>query len=258
VKYETLDVTITDAVMTVVLNRPEKKNAMGPTTLSELHSVLDDNDRSKDVRVLILTGSGDSFTAGADIKTLAVNRADDPTLYYQEYKYMLSLQEKLRLFPKATIAAVNGWCLGWGMWIVSVCDFAIASKKAKLGHPQVGMGAMPSGGAIKGNLDLLPHRDALYYLLTGEMLSPEVAERLRLVNYVVEHDDLMPQAMELAGKLKDKDPVVVAAIKHAFWREKYLSYTDGLDLEYMQATEALRHQGEFYPAGFKDFREEHS
>jgi len=131
VKYETLDVTITDAVMTVVLNRPEKKNAMGPTTLSELHSVLDDNDRSKDVRVLILTGSGDSFTAGADIKTLAVNRADDPTLYYQEYKYMLSLQEKLRLFPKATIAAVNGWCLGWGMWIVSVCDFAIASKKSQ-------------------------------------------------------------------------------------------------------------------------------
>ena len=254
--YETILVGTRDGVATLTLNRPEKKNAMNIKLMTELTEALDEIADADDVRALILTGTGNSFTAGADLNMFAGQGSNDPMEGYNWHSITINLGEKLRLHPKTTIAAINGWALGWGFWLAMVCDFAIMAEDARIGVPQLTINAFPHSGTIKSLLTVMPHRYALYCLITGESLSAAEADKLFLVNKVVPREQLTEEVYRLANMVKERDPILVRFLKRSFWREKYMNYSEAIELEIMQATQAqsLRTNRDATPSGLEAVR----
>ena len=237
--YEGILLDTKDGVATLTLNRPEKMNPLSPPLMGEMIDAMDEVAADPDIRVLVLTGAGRAFTAGADLNWFGgPQKSPDPVEGYRRYHMSITIEEKLRLYPKTTIAAINGFALGWGFWLAMLCDFSVMAKDAWIGVPEVNINFFPAGGTIKSMLTFVPHRDALYHLLTGENIGAEEADRLRLVNKVVPQEQLMEEAYKLADVMKEKDPVIVRFVKRGFWREKYMSYSDAIDLESMQGAQA--------------------
>lgn len=230
-EYQTVIVETRDNVGLITFNRPEKRNAMNPRLHEEMNWALDALSEDDDVRVIILTGSGDSFSAGNDLKEFFADQIDRPAQFRRNSRRFTQWREKLRTCPKPTIAAINGWCLGAGLSVICVADFAIAAEEAMFGLPEVNFGVFPAGGATKGPLELLSHRDAMELILTGKNISAREAERLRLVNRCVPRDRLMAECLELANELKQKDPVALMIAKEAFWLVKLQEYPEALDVE---------------------------
>jgi trans-feruloyl-CoA hydratase/vanillin synthase len=229
--YETIAIERESGTATVSLNRPQKKNAMSPQMHREMLDALGKLADDDAVRVLILTGKGDSFCSGQDLKEFFAETYGEPAKSRKITDLAMQWAEKLRLFPKPTIAAVNGWCLGGGLRIMALCDLAIASDKAMFGLPEVNFGIFPAGGAMKAAMEVLSHRDAMYWALTGERLTAEEADRLRLVNRVVPHERLLEECRALARKLTEKNPVALMLTKEVFWRDKYMNYQEAVDWE---------------------------
>ena len=237
--YEGILVDKKDGVATLTLNRPEKMNPLSPPLMGEIIEAMDEIAADPDVTVLVITGAGRAFTAGADLNWFGgPKKSPDPVEGYRRYHMSISIEEKLRLYPKTTIAAINGFALGWGFWLAMLCDFAVMAEDAWIGVPEVNIAFFPAGGTIKSMLTFVPHRDALYHLLTGDNIGAEEADKLRLVNKVVPKAELMDEAYKLADIMKKKDPVIVRFVKRAFWREKYMNYADAIDLESMQGAQA--------------------
>lgn len=184
-----------------------------------------------EVRVVIMTGKGDSFCSGQDLKEFFAETYGDPQKARKITALAMQWAEKLRLCPKPTIAAVNGWCLGGGLRIMALCDLAIASDKAVFGLPEVNFGIFPAGGALKAAMEVLSHRDAMYLALTGERITAQEADRIRLVNRVVAHDRLMEECRALGRKLAEKNPVALMMTKEVFWRDKYMQFPEAVDWE---------------------------
>ncbi|OFZ71988.1 MAG: hypothetical protein A2W04_05500 [Betaproteobacteria bacterium RBG_16_64_9] len=229
--YETILSRCEDAIGFITLNRPEKRNAMNPRMHTEMNLALDELIEDDGVRVIILTGSGESFSPGNDLKEFFTEQMERPIEFRRASLKFAEWREKLRTCPKPTIAAVNGWCLGGGMSVVCLADFAIAAEEAKFGLPEINFGMFPAGGATKGPLELIPHRDALDMALTGRNIDAAEAERLRLINRRVPRARLMDECIALANELKKKDPLALMIAKEAFWRDKELSYPAAIDLE---------------------------
>lgn len=127
-EYDTLLVKVDDGVGTVTLNRPEKRNAMNPRLHAEMNRALDALIDDDAVRVIILTGAGESFSPGNDLKEFFAEQMESPLKFRRASLQFAQWREKLRTCPKPTIAAVNGWCLGGGLSVLCVCDFAIAAE----------------------------------------------------------------------------------------------------------------------------------
>lgn len=235
-KYETILLETKDNVATLILNRPETKNAMSPPLMQETLHALEQIALDESVRAVVLTGVGDSFTSGADLNWFGgANKASTPEEGHRRYLMALDLEEKLRLYPKPTVAAINGWALGWGFWLAMLCDIAILAEGARMGVPEINIGDFPAGGTIKSMITYVPHRKALYHLITGESINSDDAYRMDLVNKVVPKERLMEEAHSMADVMKDKNPNILRYLKMAFWREKYLNYDDAIELEILQA-----------------------
>jgi len=229
--YQTIVVRVEDGIGLITFNRPEKRNAMNPHLHEEMNRALDALTEDETVRVIILTGSGDSFSAGNDLKEFFAEQMERPKQFRRASLAFTQWREKLRTCPKPTIAAVNGWCLGAGLAVMSLADFAIASEDAKFGLPEINFGVFPAGGATKGPMELISHRDLLDLVLTGRNIDAAEAERMRLINRRVPRAKLMEECIALARQLKEKDPVAVMIAKEAFWRDKELNYPAAVDFE---------------------------
>jgi len=230
-QYETIVVDRQDNVGVITFNRPAKRNAMNPRLHEEMNLALEALTDDDEVRVIILTGAGESFCAGNDLKEFFADQMDRPTEFRRSSRRFTEWREKLRTCPKPTIAAVNGWCLGAGLSVICVADFAIAAEEAMFGLPEINFGVFPAGGATKGPLEILSHRDALDLILTGRNIDAREAERLRLVNRSVPRARLMAECRALADELKQKDPVALMIAKEAFWLVKFQQYPEALDVE---------------------------
>ena len=229
--YETLLVNVDDGISTITLNRPEKRNAMNPRLHVEMNRALDELIDNETVRVIILTGSGESFTPGNDLKEFFAEQIESPLNFRRASLKFAEWREKLRNCPKPTIAAVNGWCLGGGLSVLCVCDFAIAAEEAMFGLPEINFGMFPAGGATKGPLELMSHRDVIDLALTGRNMDSAEAERLRLINRRVPRARLMDECLALANELKKKDPLALMIAKEALWRDKELDFRAAIDFE---------------------------
>jgi trans-feruloyl-CoA hydratase/vanillin synthase len=235
--FQTVKVDREDQVTWVTLNRPEKKNAMNPQLNADMVECLTELESDDQTRVVVLTGSGDSWSAGMDLREYFRALDNDPSSAMKaRWATRTWTHFKLKMFPKPTIAAVNGWCFGGAFTPLISCDFAIAADTATFGLSEVNWGIFP-GGLVSKDLSLaMNYRDALYYTLTGKNFTAQRAREVGLVNEVVPKDQLHEAVMELAADLKKLNPYVLRAAKEALracWT-----------MDYEQAEEYLRAKGD--------------
>jgi len=210
-------VELDEGIAWVTLNRPEKRNAMNPALNDEMVRVLDALELDERVAVVVLTGAGDSFSAGMDLKEFF--RDLDPLPYAQKMRIKRSAwqwQWKMLLtYPKPTIAMVNGWCFGAAFTPLVTCDLAIAAEEAQFGLSEINWGIIPGGQVTKAITAVMSHRDAMYYAMTGKTFDGRKAAEMRLVNEAVPLRELRSRTRELALLLRDKNPTVLRGTKMA-------------------------------------------
>jgi len=188
----------------VTLNRPEARNAISPEVSEAMVGILDDAEADPDVRAVVVTGAGEVFSAGADLKVVAAGRALDIARVKGGFAGIVS-----RDFPKPLIAAVNGPALAGGFEIVLACDLAVAADTARFGIPEAKRGLM----AAAGGLIRLPKRVslaiALELAMTGDPIDAGRAYQLGLVNRVVAPGSVVDEALGLAARIAENSPIAV-------------------------------------------------
>lgn len=219
-------VDVEDGIAWVTLNRPDKRNAMNPPMNDEMVRVLDALEIDDQVKVLVLTGAGDAFSSGMDLKEYF--RDLDGLPYSQRIRGRRSAwqwQWKMLLaYPKPTIAMVNGWCLGGAMTPMVACDLAIAADEALFGLSEINWGIIPGGQVTKAITAMMPTRDAMYYALTGETFDGRRAAQMHLVNESVPAARLKDRTRELAQVLRSKNPTALRGTKQAVRMVQQMSW----------------------------------
>jgi feruloyl-CoA hydratase/lyase len=211
---ETVKVEFESGIAWVSLNRPDKRNAMSPTLNREMLETLDALEVDARCKVLVITGAGSAFSAGMDIKEYfrEVDGATPIEVMRVRRASMGWQWRRLQLFPKPTIAMVNGWCFGGAFTPLVSCDLSIAADEAVFGLSEVNWGIIPAGNVTRAVAEKLGQSDALYYLMTGETFTGRQAAAMRLVNESVPLERLRERTRALALQLLDKNPHVLQAI----------------------------------------------
>ncbi len=216
---------VAEGIAWIVLNRPEKRNAMNPTMNQEMNMLLDCVEVREDCGVVVLTGAGDSFTAGMDLKEYFREMEGEPPIVQARVRREAATWQwrRLRHFMKPTIAMVNGWCFGGAFTPVVSCDLAIAADEAQFGLSEINWGIIPAGNVTRAVAEVMRHRDALYYIMTGDTFGGQKAAEMGLVNRSTPLAQLRAETETLARKLLDKNPTVLRHAKSAF---KYVQDLD--------------------------------
>jgi len=194
----------------IYLNRPDKLNAINQQLIKELRESIDNFLIDQEVKVIVITGNGKAFCAGADIsefKTLNGYTA------WQFAKSGRELIDYIENSPKPTIAMINGYALGGGLEIALACDIRIAAEEAQLGLPEINLGIYPGFGGTQRLIRIIGKGKALEMMLTGDRIPAKEAERFGLVNKVVPLKDLEQETRNFALKLAEKPPISMTLIK---------------------------------------------
>ena len=202
-----------DSIATVFINRPKKLNALSKATLGELHQVFQMLQNDNSVKVIILTGSGSkAFVAGADISEFAdfdTNQGADLARQGQELVF-----NYIENITTPVIAAINGFALGGGLELAMACHFRIASANAKMGLPEVSLGVIPGYGGTQRLTNLIGKGKAMELIMTASMLDADEAKEYKLVNHVVEQEELLNFTHKIASKItRNSASAISAAIK---------------------------------------------
>ncbi len=210
-QYNTIQLTYDAGVATIILNRPEKRNAISFELIDDLLRALDDVAKSP-AQVLILTGAGKAFCSGMDLENLKALIGRSPEQNLEDSQTMVRLFRSLYEFPKVTIAAVNGAAIAGGTGLALLCDFTLAVPDAKFGYTEVRIGFVPA--IVSGFLlRQVGEKHARDLLLTGRIIGADEAVRMGLVNEVVAPDRLIERAHELAGLLMESSPLSLRMTK---------------------------------------------
>ena len=230
--YETIAIERGDGIAWLIFNRPAKRNAINPTMCYEFIRALDELEADEATRLVIVTGAGDSWSAGMDLKEFFRDLDDKPIERDRAHRASVDGGwSRLNVFPKPTIAMVNGYCFGGAFMRLIACDLAIAADEATFGLSEVNWGIFPGGTVGRVLADALTERDALYYIMTGDTFDGKQAAALRLVNFSVPRSRLRDETLALARKLLSKSPHALRACKESY---KYVRRMD-----YWQAAEYL-------------------
>ncbi|HLA54699.1 MAG TPA: enoyl-CoA hydratase-related protein [Flavobacterium sp.] len=227
--YENILFAEANGFATVTINRPEKLNALNKATILELHTVFEALEKNPDIRVIILTGSGEkAFVAGADISEFAhFSIEEGAQLAAQGQELLFDFVENLKT---PVIAAVNGFALGGGLELAMSCHFRVASENAKMGLPEVSLGVIPGYGGTQRLPQLVGKGKAMEMIMTAGMLNAEEARAHNLVNYVVPQAELMGFCEGIAQKIMKNSPSAISkAIKAV--NANFKDGTDGYKTE---------------------------
>ena len=205
VKYEQKD-----QVAVLTIDRPEALNALNTQVLCDLDEAIAKVEQADDVRVVILTGAGRSFVAGADIGEMKGFSAIDGKKFGVHGG---SIFLRLEILSKPVIAAVNGFALGGGCELAMACDIRLASEKAKFGQPETGLGITPGFGGTQRLPRIVGVSKAMELILTAKTIGAEEAKAIGLVSEVYPAEELMDKAMELAQAICANAPIAVAESK---------------------------------------------
>jgi feruloyl-CoA hydratase/lyase len=240
-RWKTLRVEIEDGLAWVVFNRPEKRNAMNPTMNLELRDALEALELDETAKVLVLTGAGESWSAGMDLKEYFREVDRSPEIVIEKARRDASTAgwRLLRMYAKPTIAMVNGWCFGGAFCPLVACDLAIASETAIFGLSEVNWGIPPGNVVSKALADTVGQRKALEYIMTGETFTGKQAAEMGLVNKAVPLERLRDETIALARKLLAKNSVVLRAAKQGFKRCRELSWEQSEDYLYAKFDQSL-------------------
>lgn len=211
-QYENITFENKDGIGILTMNRPKALNALNMDTMKELGPCLDEIAKDSSVKVVIITGSGKSFVAGADIKEMLPMTSKEG---YDWGKVGQGVFNKIEQLPQPVIAAINGYALGGGCEMAMACDIRIASEKAKFGQPEVGLGIIPGFAGTQRLPRLVGKGRAKELLFTGDIIDAEEAYRIGLVNRVVSKEELMEQAITMANKIRRQAPYAVQLCKEA-------------------------------------------
>lgn len=240
---ETVAWTVEDGIAWVRFNRPEKRNCMSPRLNRQMGRVIEELEFRDDVKVLVLSGEGDAWSAGMDLKEyFRETEAEGLSAIRKAQREAYGWWNRLRWYEKPTIAMVNGWCFGGGYGPLFACDIAIAAEDAQFGLSEINWGILPGGGASKVVADLMPLRKALYHAMMGENLTGTQAAEQGLVTEAVPSARLRERVVEIADALKRKDGHALRATKWAVRRMTEMTYANAEDY-LIRAQEALHDFG---------------
>jgi enoyl-CoA hydratase/3-hydroxyacyl-CoA dehydrogenase len=212
VRKETIIVRKEKPIAWIILNRPERLNAINPKMLEELSRTLDELEEDPDIRVVIVKGSGRAFSAGADVTAFA---GINPILAVKASRKFQELTLKMQFYTKPVIAAIHGYALGGGLELALSADFRIASEDAMLGQPEINLGFIPGAGATQRLARIVGPARAKELIMTGDLIPAVEAYKMGLVNKVVKPEALDGEARSLAMKLAEKPPLALMAAKLA-------------------------------------------
>ena len=214
----------------IILNRPEKRNAMSPQLHMDMCDALDWAEMDDQTKVVVITGAGGNFCAGQDLKLYFRGTEDDPKARVRARRAAHTWRwDSLSAFPKETNAMVHGYCFGGGFTPVIACDFAIAADNATFGLSEVNWGIIPGGLVAWAVTNVLGYRDAIYYSVTGDQFSGKEAAAIKFVNKSVPLEQLREETMALARKLEAKSPAAVKYTKEALRSVRGMSKDQALD-----------------------------
>jgi enoyl-CoA hydratase len=212
VSYETLVLEQQNAVATVTINRPERRNALNAAVRSELVRALEELTADAAVRVVVITGAGDkAFVAGADIGEFAQRTP----LEQRDAMTGTRVFEAVAACPKPTIAMINGFALGGGCELAMACDIRVAADSARLGQPEMNLGIIPGGGGTQRLPRLVGTGQAMRLILSGDLIDAAEAQRIGLVDLVHPAAELRERVLELAERIAGKSPVALRMAKAA-------------------------------------------
>jgi enoyl-CoA hydratase/carnithine racemase len=225
----TLRVESSGAIAVVTLARPERLNAIGTDTLTDLDAALTGLETDDHVRAFVITGEGRAFSAGANLDELS--GLDGAAGFARFVQFFTDVLDRLEQHPKPSIAAVDGVALGGGLELALACDLRVASDRARLGVPEIKLGLLPGAGGTQRLPRLLPRGIATQMLLTGEPLGAVDAQRFGLVNELSGDAPALVVAERLAREIAAGPPLAHAAAKHLVQRGATLTVRDAIDLE---------------------------
>lgn len=210
--YNTIKYEVNEHIAKITMNRPKALNALNSEVLDELDKCLDEIKANNDLRVLIITGEGRSFIAGADIKEMSDLGGLEAKAFGNKG---LSVFRKIETLPIPVIAAVNGFALGGGCELAMSCDIRIASNKALFGQPEVGLGLIPGFGGTQRLQRLVGQGWAKYLIYSAENIKADKALEIGLVQDVVEVEELEERVNTLAENIAKQAPIAVKLAKEA-------------------------------------------
>jgi feruloyl-CoA hydratase/lyase len=244
--YELIKLVKENAIAWLIFNRPKKKNAMNPRMHSEIKSALADVESDSSSRVLVVTGTGDSFCSGLDVIESFSDTYDHPEQFYRALNDVSAVDGwnmKLRFFSKPTIASVNGYCFAGGFNVLSACDLAVASEEAKFGVSEINFGHIPAGGTTWSVSEFVHPKHALDLILTGRIIDAKEAVQIGLINRAVPKSKLREETVTLAEVLKSKHPAALRTAKLNYLLSRRL----GPDLQSAITSElAMLHENTYF------------
>jgi len=230
-EYKILQITTEGPVALVTINRPEAMNALNTRFFQEMDQAVFEISANKEIKVMVITGSGKAFVAGADIAEMVNKNQEEGSAFSRTGQNTFRSLEKMEI---PVIAAINGFALGGGLELAMGCDFRIASSKAKFGQPEVNLGLIPGYAATQRLSRLVGMGDALFMLMSAEMIGAEDALRIGLVQKAVEPDQLMEEVMKIANTIAAKGPMAVKKVKAVTRQGFLMDFDKGSELEAQQ------------------------
>jgi trans-feruloyl-CoA hydratase/vanillin synthase len=239
-RAENVNIDFQDGIAWITFNRPQKKNAFSPALNREMIPILNALEVDDRCSVLVLTGAGDSYSAGMDIKEYfrEVDKVTPIEVMRVRRDSMAWQWRQLQRFPKPTIAMVNGWCFGGAFTSLASCDLAVAANEATFGLSEINWGILPAGNVMKAVVDKMTLSDAAYYLMTGDTFNGQQAAAMRLVNEAVPLAQLRDRTEQVARKLMEKNPHILSTMKLTYRRVKEMNWDVAEDYLYAKAQEA--------------------
>ncbi len=233
-RWTTVKVEVDAGIAWVELNRPEKRNAMNPTLNAEMVEVLLALDADDECGVLVLTGAGDAWSAGMDLKEYFREVDGEPEHVQRRVRRDAAYWQwrLLRTYAKPTIAMVNGWCFGGAFTPLVACDLAIAADEATFGLSEINWGIPPGSVVSKALSDTVGARAGLLYVMTGRTFDGQRAAEMGLVNASVPRARLRAEVESLARELLAKNPVVLRAARLGYKHTGTMSWDQAEDYLY--------------------------
>ncbi|HTO15933.1 MAG TPA: enoyl-CoA hydratase-related protein [Edaphocola sp.] len=209
--YQTILTELSDNILTITINRPDKMNALNKDVIQELGSALDEVYSNNEIKAAIITGSGaKAFVAGADISEFTDLDGSGGSKLSQVGQDMVF--SKIENSPKPIVAAVNGFALGGGCELAMACHFRTASETARFGQPEVNLGLIPGYGGTQRLVQLIGKGKAMELLMTADMIKAEEAKALGLINHIFSAEDLLTKTREILAKINTKAPLAIAKV----------------------------------------------
>lgn len=240
-ELQILNVEVNEGLALVTINRPEAMNALNTRFFNEMDQVVSDISQRDDVSVMVITGAGKAFVAGADIAEMVDKTPEEGSAFSRLGQNTFRSLGEMKI---PVIAAINGFALGGGLELAMGCDFRIASSKAKFGQPEVSLGLIPGYAGTQRLPRLCGMGDALYLLMTADMIDANAALRIGLVQKVVEPEELMEEVNKIARTIIGKGPKAIQLIKKVVREGMNTYFKAGSELEAEKFGTLFKDEGE--------------